>query len=143
MGARTQTSAAGAIALLTEPEPVLKEHAIRALVPMVPQFWAEISEQIPLMSVLYHSAIANELNSSLTEKRSTKAAKSPRRHETQQLFLPARCIISWESTMRRCRLLLVPGQRSRMKHTSLVQRNMSRLSSVRVYLFCTSLFPLC
>ncbi len=51
MVARTQTSAAGALALLSEPEPALQEHAIRALVLLVPQFWAEISEQIALMFV--------------------------------------------------------------------------------------------
>ena len=46
---RPQSSAAGVLALLSEPEPVLKEHALRVLNALVPQFWAEISEQIELM----------------------------------------------------------------------------------------------
>lgn len=46
---RPQSSAAGVLALLSEPEPVLQEHALQALNALVPQFWAEISEQIELM----------------------------------------------------------------------------------------------
>lgn len=49
---RPQSSAAGVLALLSEPEPVLKEHALQVLNALVPQFWAEISEQIELMCVL-------------------------------------------------------------------------------------------
>lgn len=49
MVARPQSSAAGAIALLEEPEPILKEHALKVLISLVPQFWAEISEYIALM----------------------------------------------------------------------------------------------
>ena len=51
MVVRTQTSAAGILALLSEPEPVVKEHALHALIPVVPQFWAEVSEHIALMYV--------------------------------------------------------------------------------------------
>lgn len=51
MVARYQTSAVGVLALLSEPEPEFKEHALKALIPLVPQFWAEISEHIALMSV--------------------------------------------------------------------------------------------
>jgi 26S proteasome regulatory subunit N2 len=51
MVARSQTSAAGVLALLSEPELVFKEHALKALNPLVPQFWAEISEHIALMFV--------------------------------------------------------------------------------------------
>lgn len=51
MVARTQTSAAGVLALLQEPEPLVKQHALKALVPLVPQFWAEISEHVAFMSV--------------------------------------------------------------------------------------------
>lgn len=46
-----QTSAAGVLALLSEPETVLKQHALKALLPLVPQFWAEISEHITAMCV--------------------------------------------------------------------------------------------
>ncbi|THH33553.1 hypothetical protein EUX98_g656 [Antrodiella citrinella] len=52
---RPQSSAAGVLALLSEPEPILKEHALRALNALVPQFWAEISEQIELIESLYES----------------------------------------------------------------------------------------
>lgn len=48
---RPQSSAAGVLALLTEPEPILKQHALKALNNLVPQFWAEISEHIELMCV--------------------------------------------------------------------------------------------
>jgi len=51
MVARSQSSAAGVLALLYEPESVFKQHALKALNPLVPQFWAEISEHIALMSV--------------------------------------------------------------------------------------------
>ena len=43
---RQQSSAAGVLALLQEPDPVFKQHALKALNPLVPQFWAEISEHI-------------------------------------------------------------------------------------------------
>jgi 26S proteasome regulatory subunit N2 len=45
----TQSSAAGVLALLSEPEPIIKQHALKSLVALVPQFWAEISEHIALM----------------------------------------------------------------------------------------------
>lgn len=48
---RQQSSAAGVLALLQEPEPLLKQHALKALIPLVPQFWAEISEHIAVMCV--------------------------------------------------------------------------------------------
>lgn len=47
---RQQSSAAGVLALLQEPDIVFKRHALKALNPLVPQFWAEISEHIALMS---------------------------------------------------------------------------------------------
>ena len=53
MVARAQSSAAGVIALLSEPEPLLKQHALKSLNTVVPQFWAEISESIELMYVLF------------------------------------------------------------------------------------------
>ena len=49
---RPHSSAAGVLALLSEPEPLLKEHALKSLNVLVPQFWAEISEQITTMCVL-------------------------------------------------------------------------------------------
>lgn len=49
---RPQSSAAGVLALLAEKEPLLKQHALKTLISLVPQFWAEISEHIALMYVL-------------------------------------------------------------------------------------------
>lgn len=46
---RPQSSAAGVLALLSEPEPLLKQHALKRLDAIIPQFWAEISEYISLM----------------------------------------------------------------------------------------------
>lgn len=46
---RSQSSAAGVLALLQEPDTVFKQHALKGLIPLVPQFWAEISEHIALM----------------------------------------------------------------------------------------------
>lgn len=48
---RQQSSAAGVLALLQEPDPLFKQHALKALNPLVPQFWAEISEHIGEMYV--------------------------------------------------------------------------------------------
>jgi 26S proteasome regulatory subunit N2 len=48
---RPQFTATGALALLSEPDVVFKQHALKALNPLVPQFWAEISEHIASMSV--------------------------------------------------------------------------------------------
>lgn len=45
------SSAAGVLALLSEPEHIFKQHALKALNPLVPRFWAEISEPIALMCV--------------------------------------------------------------------------------------------
>ncbi|GBE77828.1 26S proteasome regulatory subunit rpn2 [Sparassis crispa] len=52
---RTQSSAAGVLALLSEPEPLLKQHALNTLNTLVPRFWAEISEHIALIESLYES----------------------------------------------------------------------------------------
>jgi hypothetical protein len=49
---RPQSSAAGVLALLVEQEPLVKQHALKTLISLVPQFWAEISEHIALMYVL-------------------------------------------------------------------------------------------
>ena len=48
---RPQSSAAGVIALLQEPDHIFKQHALKALIPLVSQFWAEISEHIATMYV--------------------------------------------------------------------------------------------
>ncbi|KAG6898065.1 hypothetical protein C0992_006543 [Termitomyces sp. T32_za158] len=55
MVARSHSSAAGVLALLHEPDPLFKQHALNILTPLVPQFWAEISEHIALIESLYES----------------------------------------------------------------------------------------
>ncbi|KAF7784675.1 hypothetical protein Agabi119p4_840 [Agaricus bisporus var. burnettii] len=50
---RQQSSAGGVLALLQEPDIVFKRHALKALNPLVPQFWAEISDHIALIESLY------------------------------------------------------------------------------------------
>jgi len=54
---RQQSSAAGVLALLQEPDVAFKCHALKALNPLVPQFWAEISERIALMSVFQYTPL--------------------------------------------------------------------------------------
>ncbi|KAJ7932500.1 hypothetical protein B0H13DRAFT_1955708 [Mycena leptocephala] len=51
----SQSSAAGVLALLSEPDHVFKQHALDALIPLVPQFWAEISEHIALIESLHEN----------------------------------------------------------------------------------------
>jgi hypothetical protein len=46
---RPLTSAAGVLALLSETDKTLRQHALVALNPLVPQFWAEISENLTEM----------------------------------------------------------------------------------------------
>ncbi|KAH7910870.1 26S proteasome regulatory complex non-ATPase subcomplex Rpn2 Psmd1 subunit [Hygrophoropsis aurantiaca] len=55
MVVRPQSSAAGVLALLSEPDPIFKQHALKALNPLVPQFWAEISEHIAYIESLYEA----------------------------------------------------------------------------------------
>ncbi|KIY63518.1 26S proteasome regulatory complex, non-ATPase subcomplex, Rpn2/Psmd1 subunit [Cylindrobasidium torrendii FP15055 ss-10] len=55
MVVRSQSSAAGVLALLSEPDAIFKQHALKALNPLVPRFWAEISEHIALIESLYES----------------------------------------------------------------------------------------
>jgi len=57
MVVRAHSSAAGALALLSEPDKVFKQHALKALNQLVSQFWAEISEHIALMYVRSNSDI--------------------------------------------------------------------------------------
>lgn len=51
----SQSSAAGVLALLSEPDPIFKQHALKSLNTLVPRFWAEISEHIALMLVLNYT----------------------------------------------------------------------------------------
>ncbi|KAI0320354.1 26S proteasome regulatory complex non-ATPase subcomplex Rpn2/Psmd1 subunit [Amylostereum chailletii] len=55
-----QSSAAGVLALLSESEPVIRQHALKSLITLVPQFWTEISEHIALIESIYEG---NELSS--------------------------------------------------------------------------------
>jgi 26S proteasome regulatory subunit N2 len=53
MVVHTQSSAAGVLVLLHESDTEFKQYALKALSPMVGQFWAEISEHIAVMQVLH------------------------------------------------------------------------------------------
>lgn len=53
---RPPTSAAGVLALLDEEDGDLKRHALKSLNPLVPQFWAEISERLTTLYVAQHGA---------------------------------------------------------------------------------------
>ena len=127
MVARSQTSAAGVLALLSEPEPVFKQHALKALSPLVPQFWAEISEHIALMSV--HILVLNQFPDSpfIPEKLCMRATTSPRMLEIQLRFWQARSIIFWASTTKHSLLLLGPETRLKPKVALMGQRNMLKL----------------
>ncbi|KAF8640759.1 hypothetical protein AX17_000409 [Amanita inopinata Kibby_2008] len=52
---RQQSSAVGVLALLHEPDPVFKLHALKALNSLVPEFWPEISEEISNIEALYEN----------------------------------------------------------------------------------------
>ncbi|CAE7203319.1 unnamed protein product [Rhizoctonia solani] len=56
MVAQPRTSAAGILALLAEPELEIKQRAIAELVGLVPDFWAEISEEISAIEALSESS---------------------------------------------------------------------------------------
>ena len=64
MGFPSQSSAAGVLALLSDPEAQLKQYALKALNQLVPQFWAEISEHIALMYVLMSSSPSTAIDAS-------------------------------------------------------------------------------
>ncbi|KAG8834158.1 proteasome regulatory particle base subunit [Serendipita sp. 399] len=49
------TSAAGVLALLSESDNHLRQHALKSLNPLVPQFWAEISENLTEIESLYEA----------------------------------------------------------------------------------------
>ena len=52
---RPLTSAAGVLSLLSESDTTLRQHALIALNPLVPQFWAEISENLTEMYATFLS----------------------------------------------------------------------------------------
>ncbi|CAE6469908.1 unnamed protein product [Rhizoctonia solani] len=56
MVAQPRTSAAGILALLAEPELEIKQRALLELISLVPDFWAEISEEISAIEALSESS---------------------------------------------------------------------------------------
>ncbi|KAJ7596896.1 D-isomer specific 2-hydroxyacid dehydrogenase [Mycena floridula] len=72
MVAQYPTSAVGIIALLSEPEPIFKQHALKALNPLVPRFWAEISEHIALIESIHETP---ELSKDTRESAALLASK--------------------------------------------------------------------
>ena len=132
MVARSQTSAAGVLALLSEPEPLFKQHALKALNPLVPQFWAEISEHIALMFVQFAFLTFQRISDHHfnSEKLCTRVVIFPRMLETRLRFWQARCIISWENMTKHFLLPLERETRLKLKVALLVQKSTSRLSFV-------------
>ena len=96
---RPHSSAAGVLALLSESEPFLREHALISLNALVPQFWAEISEQIELMYVLrLYMIYCNSNCPSHIENHYTRAKTSLQMHVTPRRCLQAKSTISSENT---------------------------------------------
>ncbi|KAG9097187.1 proteasome regulatory particle base subunit [Ceratobasidium sp. UAMH 11750] len=72
MVAQSQTSASGVLALLAEPELLLKQHAILKPNGLVPDFWAEISEDVFTIETLSES---QELSNKAHETAALVASK--------------------------------------------------------------------
>ncbi|CAE6513659.1 unnamed protein product [Rhizoctonia solani] len=72
MVAQCRTSAAGILALLAEPELEIKQRAIVELIGLVPDFWAEISEEISAIEALSES---NEITPIARENAALVASK--------------------------------------------------------------------
>ncbi|CAE6456206.1 unnamed protein product [Rhizoctonia solani] len=72
MVAQPRTSAAGILALLAEPELEIKQRAIVELIHLVPDFWAEISEEISAIEDLSESS---ELQPAARENAALVASK--------------------------------------------------------------------
>ncbi|KAL0951329.1 hypothetical protein HGRIS_008034 [Hohenbuehelia grisea] len=68
----SQSSAAGVLALLSEPDTAFKQHALKSLNSIVPRFWAEISEHIALIESLYES---NDLAQTVRDSAALLASK--------------------------------------------------------------------
>lgn len=129
MGVRSQSSAAGILALLSEPEPIFKQHALNALNPLVPRFWAEISEHIALMSVSLSLSTCSALTIAIVNH-STRATSSPRTPEMSPRSSLARSTIISENTMNLCPSPSVPETRLKQRPVRMDRLNTSRLSSV-------------
>ncbi|KAF8760836.1 26S proteasome regulatory complex, non-ATPase subcomplex, Rpn2 Psmd1 subunit [Rhizoctonia solani] len=72
MVAHPRTSAAGILALLAEPELEIKQRAIVELIQLIPDFWAEISEEISAIEALSESS---ELQPAARENAALVASK--------------------------------------------------------------------
>ena len=131
MVVRSQSSAAGILALLSEPEAVFKQHALNALNPLVPRFWAEISEHIALMCVLQPSSTCQALISTSVRPcmRVTSCLKRP---EMWQHYSRVRYTTTLESTMNLYHSLLVPVLLLKRKHAHTDRQNTLKLLFVRL-----------
>jgi hypothetical protein len=117
MVACPQSSAAGVLALLSEPDPVFKKHALQALNPLVPQFWAEISEHIAFMCVssTRSARAVVHILPHLPERPCMKAKSFRKRPVTLQPFWRAKFTTSSENMTRLCLSLSVLETRSKQK----------------------------
>ena len=122
---RSQSSAAGVLALLQEPDHIFKQHALKALIPLVAQFWAEISEHIAAMCAIHTFPFAVLLFILVILVKSSMRVTNYRNlHAMPQPWSPAKYIISWANTMKRSRLLLDLETRFKPRHVLLALRNM-------------------
>lgn len=130
MVVRPQSSAAGVLALLDEPEPLLKEHALKVLISLVPQFWAEISEHIALMYAASPLWVLLQHTDVYVVNPFTKARIYLRTRASRQLSLLARSTTILKSTTKLCLSRSVPGRLSKRMGVLQAPRNTSRLSYV-------------
>ncbi|KAF8293629.1 26S proteasome regulatory complex non-ATPase subcomplex Rpn2 Psmd1 subunit [Clavulina sp. PMI_390] len=61
MAPSNKTSAAGVLALLSEPDPYLQQYALQQLNALVPQFWAEISEDITDIEAFHDNSTSKDV----------------------------------------------------------------------------------
>jgi len=122
---RPQSSAAGVLALLQEPDHIFKQHALKALIPLVAQFWAEISEHIAAMYAIYtcHFPVLKFILVILV-KSSMRTTNYRNLHAMRQPWSPAKYIISWANTTKRSLLPLDLETRFKPRHVLLALKNM-------------------
>ena len=141
MVARSQSSASGVLALLSEPDPIFKQHALKALVPLVPQFWAEISEHIAHMFVTAFFLFSSLVAHPLAVRHCTKATTSQRQPATRPHSWPAKSTTFSASMTKRCHSPSALEARSRQRLGTTEQRSTSRLSFVSIFAFYHFLLP--
>ena len=133
MVVRAQSSAAGVLALLSEPDPAFKQHALAALHPLVSQFWAEISEHIAPMHVFLFSPLPPPHNYFYAVKACTSPTNSQNLLAISLLCSLARSTTTWVNTTKPSHSLSAQAARSRQKLVITTRASTSKPSSVRLF----------